>query len=547
MQTKFRLSILFFITAFVVFSSCSKKTNKEGRYIPKTAGVVFLLNGESMSAKLPWDEIKQNDLFKSLSADTSLESYIKSTLENPENTGIDTKKNLLFFIVKDSLGGYVGFEGTVKDAAKFKAYNTAVSKGAAESDKDGVHFFKTERITSSYDKEKFVIIIDAPEMNNANRFGRTPSPASKRDAIATATQIYNLSEDNSLAKDEKFSDLVSTKSDILFWVSAHSFMGDSASMAELSMLNITKLYEDSYMTGAVNFDNGKINVDVKSYAGKELTDLYKKYSGTTLNTDMIKRIPAKDVVFLFALSFKPEGLKEFLKITGLDGFANMGAAKLGLTFDDFIKANKGDILVSVSDIKKDSNGRPNMNALFAASIGDKNAFGKLIEAGNKLAGEMGPDAEKMISYKSDDKFFALGTDKASVDKFVSSANNSNFGFLDKITGSSSAFYLNLPLLMTSLNDQSAKDSLDNIAFETTIKTWDNIIATGGGFKDGASTMHLEFNLMDKNTNSLKQLNKYIGTIGSIQEQKKIQREKWMNDAMAPATADTSSIIPVPAP
>ncbi|MFT3910386.1 MAG: DUF4836 family protein [Ferruginibacter sp.] len=542
MQTRSRLSILFFITAFVVFSSCSKKTNKEGRYIPKTAGVVFLLNGESMSAKLPWEEIKQNDLFKSLSADTSLESYIKSTLDNPENTGIDTKKNLLFFVVKDSLGGYVGFEGTVKDAAKFKAYNAAVSKGAVESDKDGIHFFKTERITSSYDKEKFVVIIDAPEMSNTNSFGRS---SSKRDAIATATQVYNLSEDNSLAKDEKFSNLVSTKSDILFWVSAHSLMSDNASMAALSMLNIGKLYEDSYMTGAINFDNGKINVDVKSYAGKELTDLYKKYGGTTLNTDMIKRIPAKDVVFLLAISYKPEGLKEFLKITGMDGFVNMGAAKLGITFDDFTKANKGDVLVSVSDIKKDSSGRTNVNALFATAIADKNAFGKLIEAGNKISAEMlGPDADKFISYKSDDKFFAIGTDKPSVEKFVSSANNSNPGFLDKISSASSALYLNLPLLMTSLNDQSSKDSLDNIAFETTIKTWENIIATGGGFKDGASTSHIEFNLMDKNTNSLKQLNKYIGTIGSIEEQKRLKREKWMNEAMTePATVDTLSVIP----
>lgn len=552
MQTRFRIPMMLIVAALVIFSSCSKKSNKEGRYIPKNASVAFLLNGESLSSKLPWEEIKQNEIFKELYADTSMQAYMKTALENPENTGIDTKKNLLFFVQKDSLGGYVAFEGTIKDAAKFKEFNSKAAKDAAETEKDGIHYISTKRITSSWDKEKFVVVIDAPEMDQSSKYRNfddtsfTPTPAvSKRNLTETAGAIYALSEDNSLAKDEKFTDLVGTKGDIHFWVNIASLTGGSREMAALSMMNVGKLYEGSVMTGVANFDNGKINVDIKSYSGKELSDLYKKYSGTKLDMDMIKRIPSKDVAGLFALSFKPEGLKELIKLTGMEGFINIAVTQLGFTFDDFIKANKGDILVSVSDIKKDSSGKPGMNAIFAASIGDKVAFEKLVAAGNKMAKQrFGDGSDAFVSYSMSDKFFALGTDKPSVNKFLSSANNSNPGFLDKISGASSVFYLNLPVLMTSMSSELSRDSLDNLAFQASIKTWESVIVTGEGFKDGATNMHAEINLVDKNTNSLKQLNKYIETMGQIQQEKKKKMDAWMNENTT--SMDESTMAPVEA-
>ena len=150
----------------------------------------------------------------------------------------------------------------------------------------------------------------------------------------------------------------------------------------------------------------------------------------------------------------------------------------------------------------------------------------------------------MLSYNVSDKFFAIGTEKLSVDKYVGSANNNSFNFIDKITGGSSAFYVNFQLLMNSIGNEMTRDSLDNIAFQETLKMWDNVVATGGGFKDGGVTQHIELNLMDKNTNSLKQLNKYMAILFNIQEQKKKDREKWMNDAMSenePAEAPVESV------
>src|SRR4029079_19373031 len=110
----------------------------------------------------------------------------------------------------------------------------------------------------------------------------------------------------------------------------------------------------STVTGS--FDNGKINVKQKWYVGSELTDLLKKYFAGEINTDMIRNIPSQNINGLLALHFKPEGIRELIKLTGMDGFLNMFLSGKNVTMDDFVRANKGDIIFAVTDfvMKKDS-------------------------------------------------------------------------------------------------------------------------------------------------------------------------------------------------
>ncbi len=551
MQTRIRIQHLFLLAGILFLASCSK-SNKEGRYIPKNAGVVVLVNGESISSKLPWSEVKQNDLFKKLYTDSTLDAFVKSALDNPENTGIDTKKNFLFFFEKDSLGGYIAIEGSVKDAAKFKSFIASAAKNATETKKDDVLSLSGERTGATWDKDRFVILIDAPETNNANNFGipdtLAPAPKATRNITVTSNGIFNLKEDASLAGEEKFTDMLKNKADLHFWMNAASLNSGATSpaMAALSMLNLSKLYEGSVTTAAVNFENGQINVDMKSYSGKEMTEITKKYSGSSINSDMIKRIPAKDVAVLFAMNFKPEGIREFIKLAGLEGFANMGTGFLGFSLDDFIKANKGDIVFSLSDISQDSAGKPTMNAIFSASIGDKNAFGKLIDAGNKLGKEKLGGMTPPIFYNSNDNYFAIGSQKESVDKFIGSASNSSLSFLDKFKDGPVAFYLNFKSLLTGFAGNAAsRDSLDNIAYQATLNMWETVIANGGTFKDGGVNQHIEINLVNKKENSLKLLNTYLGTLGNIQQQKTEYRNKMMSESAsvdfdAPVIEESSS-------
>ncbi len=120
MQTRSRLTILLAFASILLFSSCNK-SNKIGRYIPKNASMVVHTNGESFASKLSWNDLKGSQLFQHIYNDTAMNSTMRTAVENPENTGIDVTKDLIFFVQKDTSGGYAVLQGTVKNMEKFKS------------------------------------------------------------------------------------------------------------------------------------------------------------------------------------------------------------------------------------------------------------------------------------------------------------------------------------------------------------------------------------------------------------------------------------------
>ncbi|MEQ1553539.1 MAG: DUF4836 family protein [Ferruginibacter sp.] len=531
MMKKRIFSVVF--TAFatvILLTACSKKSNKQGRYIPENAGFVVHINGEALNNKLTWDEIKQNEFFKEMYKDSAHSAFAKTILDNPENSGVNIKSDLIIFMVKDTANSFAVIEGIIKDQAKFKQMLKDANKDATETVKNEFTFFANENTCVAYNKEIFIATTKANDMNKS--LGN-----SNFSSITNAENLIALKEGISLGRNEKFSALIAEKADAHFWINAqHLNVGDGLS-GMAAMANLNKLYDGAITAGTINFENGKININAKSYAGKEITDLYKKYSGGNIDNTMIKNIPSQNVAGLFALHFKPEGIKELLKILNIDGLVNLGASQTGFNLDDFIKANKGDILFAVTDLKKDSTDfGANANYIFAASIGEKNSFNKLINAAKKMSTPMlGATAmTEKISFNTNEKYFVLSNNKTNTDAYLTGSANSTYSFLDKITGGSFGGYVNFQYVINNFQQNKNTTSFSTEQYNANIKMWDNLLISGGNFKDGAINQHWEINLMDKTTNSLKQLNNYTGIMAAIDKKKKLADiEKWKTeDVMA---------------
>jgi hypothetical protein len=544
MQTRFFTNLLLILSSAFLFVSCSK-SNEIGKYIPENASMVVHLNGKSISEKLPWSEVKQGELFKTIYNDTASGSFMKSVLDNPENTGMDVAADLAFFIQQDTAGGYAAFIGTVKDEAKFKQFIQSTTKSAAvASEKDGIQYLAVDKTVASWKKDRFIIVAEIPNTNMmaydmpkfdslGNRMDAAPAaPVASRNLNAEATALFALKKDISLADEDKFSDLLNTKGDIHFWINSEAIYKTSGmGVGAMAMMNLSKIYEGTRMAGTASFENGKIDVDIKSYSSKEMAELWKKYEGTGISKDMASKLPSKNVAAYIAMNFKPEGLRELVKLLGMEGFANMGTSFLGFSLDDFIKANKGDLLFTVSDIRKDTSGKTAANVLFSTSIADKASFDKLIAAGKKLGAEkMGNALNNSVFYNTNDKYFAIGNDKAAIESYINGSATAVPPFYDKLSGKPFAAYFNIQYILTSAKADmpASADSLANVIMDESIKLWDNVSASGGEFSNGAVTQHIEINLMDKNTNSLKQLNNYLGLIGSIVAKKKHERNDAWN-------------------
>jgi hypothetical protein len=141
-----------------------------------------------------------------------------------------------------------------------------------------------------------------------------------------------------------------------------------------------------------------------------------------------------------------------------------------------------------------------------------------------------------IHYKIDNKWFAASNSQDHVDKFLAGESSKN-AVADKISGHPFGFYIDIQKLIKS-GESSVKDSSDKAALTASANMWQDAIATGGTYKDKAIDFQFEINLVDKNTNSLKQLNQYINTMYKIQAEKK---KSWKVDY--DNTADTLTAPP----
>ena len=554
MQTHFKNWLMG--ATIILFASCNKP-NTQGKYIPREAAFVVQINGKNLSTKLPWNDVKQNPLFKDAELDNSIPTAMKQALNNPDSSGIDVNADLVFFALKDSMGGYIAFEGSVKNEKLFNTFNTQLNDSTKQVTKDGVTFITKKSFCAGYTKDKFVYIFDAPQMQNASEKKQDTSRLSVgkfRDVTSTCQEIFKLDEDISLARNERFSKMLKENGDIHFWINGESLMTGVSGNPMMAMIDVGKFYKGSIITSTINFENGKILMDVKGFVEDDFAKIYKKYSGGKVSDDMLKRLPGKDIAAVLALNFNPEVIREFLKMMSMDGVVNMGLAKVGFTLDDFIKANKGDILIGASDLKfkkdssKNNNGKkdetsanikPDFKYVFASSIANKDAFNKLINAGKKLGAEKLSDSSKaQFAYKSDGTYFTFSNTQDNADKFIA-GTNSNIDFVNKINGQPFGAYINIHSFLTAFfNPDNIKDSSDKALYDASIKLWDNVYIKGGAINsDDAITQTVEINMVDKTTSSLKQLNTYAVQLAEIY---KIKRAK---NKMSETTFDPTLAVP----
>lgn len=563
MKSFIRPAILF-ISAAILFTSCSKK-NEEGRMIPKNAMFVFELNTKSLKEKLTWDDIKNSNWYNIALAHYqehygTTNSGIKKIFDNPANSGIDLNSNLVFFIDKNpGTDNEIVLEGTIKNADDFGVFNKSMDSSATIK-KDGDLNILTLRgkAVVAWNDKHFVYAFDAgnarpgfPPISGANNQSNVAPLVDKSISLSsTCKNLFSLKPDSSLAENEKFTKLLKEKGDIHAWVNSEEIMKSSSSLGMLGMLKLDVFFKDNIGTYTVNFDNGKIDINHKGYAGKEFSDFLEKYSGGSINTGMIKTIPSQNVAGVLAMNYKPEAIKELIKLMGMDGMLNMFTDKIGFNLDDFVKANKGDLILAVSDLsmknKAETPGdsaitsafnKPDFNILFSVSIGDKASFQKLLDAGKKIGGEMGRN-DTSIAYGQNDKVFAITNHQHFLNDYLAGNANNKYDFTDKLSGHPVGLYIDIHKILSALSDEKMNNGDDKQIIDASLNLWNNIYVTTGDFRNNALTGHTEINLIDQNTNSLKQLNHYFDTIA------KVEKEKMDKEKSETKTTD-SLIIPPP--
>lgn len=551
---KITLLGLMAVAVAITVSSC-KSSDSSNIPVPQDAAFVLHLNNTSLSSKLSWNEIKEGAFFKEMHAEAK-DSLLQQILNDPDNSGMDTHQEFYLFLKNEGKGGYAVFEGTLKDAAAFEKFNKQIAREANTVKAGDLNSIQLSPVAvATWQGTRFAYVFNAPVADVAAAYSGGGMSEVHNFPADTLVQfgkaVYSISGKSSIGSDERFADLIKESGDVHFWVNSEKYLGGFSNM--LGMLKAGDLLKGNISAATFSFDNGKITMKSKAYMNEQLTKLYSDYPAQPLSTEMLNRIPSGKVTGVLAMNYPPKGLKEFIKLTGLDGFANSYIEKAGYSIDEFVKANKGDLMVTFTDLtvarKKDTldmgqgnepyiyeKTSPDVKVLFATSINDKGAFDKLIQVLSAESKNAGMDkAAESVKYQLDNNWFVAGNDPAQLGKFLS-GGNSNQLFVSRLSGHSFGLYVDLQQVIGSMSGST--DEKDKAALDASLKMWQDILVTGDPYKKGGSTSVLEINLVDKNTNSLKQLNQYLNTLASLYK-------KNHDDAAVapPAATDTITVTP----
>lgn len=524
---KLRLSLCVLVIGLAIFLySCSDKAKVP---VPVDASFIIHFNGASLHSKLSWDEIKQSELFKKVYADVK-EEELKKILDNPDASGIDIKTDAYLFAKKRGNGSYVVFTCEIKDE---KALNSLVEKLNTKDKpvKDGdLSVIKSDKGVITWDGDRLVAIGNGDKMNGSamSKFGKrnmfSQNQGFPTDSLLKfAKEIYDLEKDESIASNDKFNSLIKEAGDVHFWSNSSALANSLPEQAKM-LSKATSLLDSNITAATLNFENGKIAVNAKTYFNSQLAAIFNKHQAKNIDENMLRSIPANDVAAVLAVNYPPEGLKEFLSTLGVDGLLNMVLANANYSFDDFIKGNKGDLLLAVTDFRVnndaltfakndegDKKSKLNANFLFATSINDKASFQKLTD----LLTSMIKDAPvknlpTKFPYKLTDNWFVAGNDPEQVNSF--GTGSANHAFISKISGHPVGGYVDIQKLIAGTST-AVKDSSASIITSEALKYWQDMTFYCDNYKNNVMESHMEVNMVDKNTNSLKQLWNFTNVVG----------------------------------
>ncbi|ANH79608.1 DUF4836 domain-containing protein [Niabella ginsenosidivorans] len=533
-MTNVKNKSLFILGIFLtVFIAACNKGGKTGLLIPNDAGLAIHVDLATLSSKLSWAEIRQTSWFTE-AFNKSKDSLAKQLLNDPEISGIDPKGSLVLFLKRTASNGYVAIEGSLKDAAKFSRMIGETKdhiKVARDGDLNFAEIGDDEKSVIYFNDRLFVFIADASDLQGkvpgryGNAFGRTEKYS--LDSLKTfARNTFRLKGDQLLDSDKRFESLISDKADMHYWVNSGTLYGGMLS-GVLSMMKFSTILDGNIGAGKVNFDNGKITMEGRNYYGKEMTDFIKKYSGKTISNETISHLPDGDVLGAFALNFPTQGLLDFIKLLGVDGFANAGLAKLGINPSDISKAVKGEYAFALSDITVSSTpaaitldsgenisydkDKTKFDFVFGTAVGDQAGFQKLIDVFNKEVKSQLPKTDSSnseVKQKLDNKWFVVSNTQPGIDAFL--AGNKKPAYAQSFNGHTFGGYINLQKIFRTVIANS-KDTSYKKGLELSAAFWKNVTLYSD-LKDGEASSKVAINLSDANTNALKQLNRYIDQV-----------------------------------
>jgi hypothetical protein len=539
MKSFVRLSVALVVTAALA-SSCKKPIPKQTSHISKDAVFVASINMKGLQSKLAKNQATLENILKSLSGSDTAASKGKQEWEDLKNSGLDLEENFFVSVVQKG-GGSIGSAsamlvsgiGTVKDAGKLEAYIKKKHSSANISKGKNYSYTSIEGDNMVAWGDNMVVALSHQQAGSRQmEFDSATGTFNFKSPVNPATNlklemdnIFNMKEDQSIASIAEFRDLMQDKSDIGMWMNSGS---------SLDMIPLPKVKElfAGFTAATLNFEDGKITVDTKTFSSKEMRDIISKYAGTTADMSLVETYPSNNINGFFNINMNPDFIMSLVKYLELGGMADSYLSKFmgsNYTLQDLLKAFKGDFVLVVSDLNIAAAGDtspgikmpniPKMKMIFNATVGDKTQMNRLmdkaVEKGmmvkNGNSYELIPQIRQAgFSVSVDEKYLLVGMDESVINDYRSKTKKASIpeDIANDFKGKQAVLYINIENILNGLPGQGTLAGSDVLPkAKETFKD----IKGSGGFTGKATEAHYEIRFKNEKENSLTSLLSFAET------------------------------------
>ncbi len=547
MKALYRLSLFVWITLFL-FSACKKKGPDQTKFIPKNASLVLSVNTGSLKDKLKQNEPALENILRNMTGSDTAIGRGKQEWEALMNAGINLEESIYLWIKENERGSenrntgmqpIMSVVAVLKDQDKFESYVKSKIPGAGiKKEKNYSYVLKDGETLVAWGKD-IVLLLSQRDGFNSNRaydsiavnFAPPLSPKSSvsGNLAAVAEAVFNQKESESISTITEFADLAQQKADVTLWINS----GEGIQNFSFPLPKVKELAENNFTAATLQFEEGKIVVNSKSYAGKALKNILKEYAGPEVNFNLIQKYPSNNVNGFMVFAFNPQIFAAIVRYMEVGALADSYLTRFmqqDFTLQQALSAFKGDIAVVVSDVAPANlNGAPAQglqrgNApsgkmILTATVGDATQLNKMLdrlvtinmlEKVNGLYRPKGVPSNFGLTASVTNQQLTIASDNEILNGYTSSNTTANKNLvMDEMKGKAAAAYLNIESILSAMSATSTSNSNADSILPYAKQTFKDIQATVKNFDGDHIEGLFELRFKNEKENSLSSLLRFL--------------------------------------
>ncbi|MBC7872412.1 MAG: hypothetical protein H7Y01_00375 [Ferruginibacter sp.] len=555
-------TFLSFAAALLLHLPLFSQNNPLINYLPGDVSMVVNFDVKRLAGNIPRETFRESFIYRELIMDSKIS--FQPFLAQPERSGIDLSSGILLAIKEKDpgetgSGPLIYIFGKLRDAGLF---TTNIQELVKESD-DSIAVYGTDRIlfsenniTAAWNHDIFVISSGyaseiRDEINKAYNFDdssdREPVDMKlimekiKRSQRDICFQLLTSKPQNKFHSNSHFTTVMNSGADIKIWNGGAAYPMPAILSPFTELAGKLKAFTGKNNTALVNFENGKIVVQSRSFPEATVTSIYNKYPSLSQHQDLVHRLPKGTIMGMMNISFSQEMTRELLEKAGLgeiiDSFKRAVPFDLHLATGVFksymmLAVVKTDITNTTDPITSKMGG---FQVIVALPVADKVKF-------EKLKATILPHWDSLKTLKAgmfkDASFFAKNNEELlvlSLSPETATAFLNNPGtqvmpaWLDTNNSYPLIMNVNIRELIKTLNNKPVRSR--DMQEENLFNMFDQLIVYGGKYENESINNTIEFSFTNQTENALKQLFDLVNAKSEISELLKEERKMQIDSVI----------------